>query len=250
MNVTQLVPESAQSAHNEILISLGSENNPRQWMEFCETIDKYIPEMSSKGRMSNKEIKQSLIGKLGFDSFKSYIETDINKGGLGWSSGGWNSYRRAWSLVKKHPYLRQLEIKSGWLNAFANKCKKDEIEFPATIEAYNEIQENKTEARENNKDAKLDDQAKRIVEQDNLLEIQSKEIEETKRKSEIVFTEQRAKIETFDKVAQQLGEKIAEQAQEIAELKEKLRKKPKVETKIKARKVSRFEALIILFKGD
>lgn len=248
MNVTKLVPESAQQAHKEILLSLGSENNPRQWMEFCETIDKHIPEMSTKGRMSNKEIKQSLIGKLGFDSFKSYIETDIDQGGLGWSSGGWNAYRRAWSLVKKYPYLRDLPIKSGWLNAFANQCRKAEIDFPETLEAYNEIQESKLEARENNKDAKLDDQAKRIIELEELLENKTKELEENKRKSEIVFTEQRAKIETLEKMTEQLSNKVEPQATKIAELEEKLRKKPEVK-KVKV-KLTRLEALRVAVFGN
>ncbi len=247
MNVTHLVPESAQQAHKEILLSLGSENNPQQWMEFCETIDKHIPEMSTKGRMSKKEVEQSLIGKLGFDSFKSYIESDLEEGGLGWSSGGWNAYRRAWSLVKKHPYLRQLEIKSGWLNAFANQCKKADIEFPTTIEAYNEIQESKAEARENNKDAKLDEQSKRIIEQENLIENQSVELEELKQKSLITYTEQRAKIETFDQLTAQLTEKIESQAIEIAELQEKLRKKPEIK-KVKV-KLTRLEALRTFFFG-
>ncbi|ENK2265454.1 hypothetical protein AB3A98_005654, partial [Vibrio parahaemolyticus] len=149
---------------------------------------------------------------------------------------------------KKHPYLRDLPIKSGWLNAFANQCRKAEIDFPETLEAYNEIQESKIEARENNKDAKLDDQAKRIIELEESLENKTKELEENKRKSEIVFTEQRAKIETLEKMTEQLSNKVEPQATKIAELEEKLRKKPEVK-KVKV-KLTRLEALKVAVFGN
>ncbi len=79
MNVTQLTPQSAQVAHKELLESLGSENNPQQWMIFMDAVDKHIPEMSSKGRLSAQTIERSLIGQLGFKSWKEYVESPLKK---------------------------------------------------------------------------------------------------------------------------------------------------------------------------
>lgn len=245
MNVTKLLPENLKAAHNEILAALGSENNPSQWMEFCEVIDRHIPELKTQGRLSNQNIKSSLIGKLGFSSFKEYLETPTGKGGLGWSSGGWNAYRRAWNIVEEYPYLRNLDIKSGWLNAFANKLRKAEIEFPASLEEYNSIQDSIAEERASNKDAKLDDQAKLITQlEDTQLEFKFKLGEAQEQLSNA-----NAKIEMFNSITKQHIEKIESQAELIGKLNNQLTEKPK--TKIKEVKVelTRWEAFIFALFG-
>lgn len=237
MNVTKLLPENLKAAHNEILAALGSENNPSQWMEFCEVIDRHIPELKTQGRLSNQNIKSSLIGKLGFSSFKDYIESPIERGGLGWSSGGWNAYRRAWKIVEEYPYLRDMSIKSGWLNAFSHKLKKAEIEFPETLEEYNKIQDSFAEERASNKDAKLDDQAKLINQlEDTQLEFKFKLAETTEKLSNA-----NAKIELFDSITEKHLNKIEQQAQKISELKNQL---------AKATKISRWEALKVAVFGN
>ena len=243
MNVTKLLPENTKAAHNEILAALGSENNPSQWMTFCEVIDQHIPELKTKGRLSNKDVNSSLIGKLGFSSFKEYLETPTDKGGLGWSSGGWNAYRRAWNIVEEYPYLRELDIKSGWLNAFANKLRKADIEFPATLEEYNSIQDSIAEERASNKDAKLDDQAKLITQlEDTQLEFKFKLATAQEQLSNA-----NAKIEMFDSITEKHLNKIEQQAQEISELKNQLAKKPKTkEVKVE---LTRLEAFMVFIRG-
>lgn len=151
MNVKRLINPDAKAKHQEIVDALGTENNPTQWMIFMRAIDKHIPELSSKGRLSAVTIERSLIGQLGFSSFKEYAEAPLKDGGLNWSIGGWNAYRRAWSLVKNHAFLEQVEITAGSLNAFANEIKKLDIDFPVSMREFEEIKEKQAASKAENK---------------------------------------------------------------------------------------------------
>ncbi|MGF1685043.1 hypothetical protein [Photobacterium minamisatsumaniensis] len=238
MNVTQLTPQSAQVAHKELLESLGSENNPQQWMIFMDAVDKHIPEMSSKGRLSAQTIERSLIGQLGFKSWKEYVESPLKSGGLNWSIGGWNSFRRAWTIVKDYPFLRQEEIKAGWLNALANELKKNEIEFPKTKRELEEIQNQKADKKAENKNSQLNEANEKIAELEEAVNKHRKE----SGLSQIENKELSAQIKLFDSITDKHIKKIETQATQISELKAKARQKP--------RKIGRLEALKILFLGD
>jgi hypothetical protein len=243
-NISQLTPQSAQVAHKELLESLGSENNPQQWMIFMDAIDKHIPEMSSKGRLSAQTIERSLIGQLGFKSWKDYVESPLKNGGLNWSIGGWNSFRRAWTLVKEYPFLRQQEIKAGWLNALANELKKDDIEFPKTARELEEIQNKKSEKKAENKNSQLNDANEKIAELQSKIESLRKE----SGKHQLESIELKAKLEVLEPLAQIHTDKIESQSKKIGKLETQLEAQKK-QTRLAA-KISRSQAAKILLLGS
>lgn len=89
----------------EILSTLKSDLG--NWMSFMADVERLLPFiMQSAGRPTKQQIENSPIGKLGFTSWKEMIEAE---GGLNWSFNTWKLYRRAWSLVKSHSWLRNTD---------------------------------------------------------------------------------------------------------------------------------------------
>ncbi|MEZ8968755.1 hypothetical protein AB4347_02010 [Vibrio breoganii] len=154
MNITQFESPRARESHEELKLALGTENNPAQWMMFMETVERLLPELSEQGRLPKEVLTRTFIGQLGFESWKEYVESSE---GLNWKIGGWNAYRRAWSSVKVAPYLREMEIKAGWVNSLARSLAKDGLDFPETkadLDALLEQQERlRSEAKENTQSA-------------------------------------------------------------------------------------------------
>lgn len=144
----RVIDRDLRDRHQRLITALGSEANPGQWMLFMETVQELIPHVVvNAGRPSLGEVQNSLIGKLGFSSWKEMLEAKRENHGLGWSAGGWNAFRRAWSLVEQFPYLRELPVKAGWLNAMSAELKRSETDFPGTLEAYQSLLEAREQAR-------------------------------------------------------------------------------------------------------
>lgn len=133
MVTTQLIQPRDAEDYRRLLVALGSENNPSQWLEFMDTMNEVLPEILSAGRPSKSAIQSCLIGRMGFDSWKAMIEAPTAQGGLGWSVSGWNSFRRAYRVVSQHPYLRDKNLRSGWINKYAHQWGED---FPTSSEAF------------------------------------------------------------------------------------------------------------------
>lgn len=77
------------------------------WMGFMADVEELLPFiMQSAGRPTKQQIENSWIGRLGFTSWKEMIESDA---GLNWSFNTWKLYRRAWSIVKAHGWLRETD---------------------------------------------------------------------------------------------------------------------------------------------
>ncbi|MEZ9301603.1 hypothetical protein AB4137_00270 [Vibrio breoganii] len=131
MNITPFQSPSARKSHEELVLALGTENNPSQWMVFMETVERLLPELNEQGRLPKEILNRTLVGQLGFSSWKDYVES---KNGLNWKIGGWNAYRRAWSTVKQAPYLRAKDVKAGWINSLSRKLAKADQELPETNE--------------------------------------------------------------------------------------------------------------------
>lgn len=246
MNISQIIPSSAKAAHAELLESLGTENNPSQWMIFMESVDKHIPEMTSKGRPSNKAIDVSLIGQLGFKSWKDMVEAPIENNGLGWSSGGWNSWRRAWGVVKDYPFLRQENIKAGWVNALINELKKEGIQFPINKQEFDELKEKREKAAAENKNTKLKAAEETIISLQKEAEKYKNHITELKSKF-VISTAERDQLKSdyhasLDKIGQQ-GEKIGLMKKDLDSKKSDL-------TKLKTHRIGKLQALKILFGRD
>lgn len=220
MNVSQLVSPADKQAHKEILAALGSENNPRQWMIFMQAVDKHIPEMQTQGRLSADTIKHSLIGKLGFNSWKEYIESSTENGGLGWSIGGWNSFRRAWTIVKEHDYLLEMDVKAGWVNSFAAKLSAKDQAFPSSQAELEEIQQRLDVDRAQGKATELEK-----------------------------LREKALKSEGLESACQLQLEKIADLAAQVKDLEQKLDTQKKL-TPRKPKPLSRLEHLWMAISGN
>ena len=220
MNVSQLVSPADKQAHKEILAALGSENNPRQWMIFMQAVDKHIPEMQTQGRLSADTIKHSLIGKLGFSSWKEYIESPTENGGLGWSIGGWNSFRRAWTIVKEHDYLLEMDVKAGWINSFAAKLSAKDQAFPNSPGEFEEIQQSLDADRAQGKAAEMEK-----------------------------LREQASKSAGLESACQLQLEKIADLASQVKDLERKLDSQRKLNAR-KPKVLSRWEHLWMAILGN
>lgn len=120
----RFIPSAASIAHDELLVALGTENNPAQWMIFMEAVTRLLPAVLSSGRPSRETIERCAIGQLGFKSWKEMIEAPINDGGLGWNISAWKSWRRAWAVIEAHPWLRNEPITSSEVIQLSLKVKE------------------------------------------------------------------------------------------------------------------------------
>lgn len=248
MNVRFMVTPENQKAHDELVAALGSESNPSQWMIFMECVDKYIPELTSKGRPSNKQIENSLIGRLGFKSWKEMLNAPIENNGLNWSDGGWNSWRRAWTVVKEYPFLRNEPIKAGWINALTNELKRAGITFPKNKDEYVQIQKKREEISAENKQNKAKESENLINElnnqiQDlkNKLDISNQEIEKFGSRLEQADSYNHILVDSLEKSQLALGKSEAECSRVKKNLEAQKQKKPKVQ------RLTWFEALKQVF---
>jgi hypothetical protein len=131
-----LIPESARVAKEELIQALGTENNPSQWMIFMETVTKHLPEILSTGRPTKEAIDKSIIGQLGFSSWSEFVESE---NGLNWNYSGWKSFRRSWSIVEKHQWLKNEKMTCSEVNNLYLKYKD---QFPKSKAEYDELLKN------------------------------------------------------------------------------------------------------------
>lgn len=148
--ISWLTPREAQEARAELLEALGTENNPAQWMQFMETVTKRLPDVLSSGRPSAEAIKHSVIGQLGFSSWRAMIEAPTAEGGLAWNWSAWVAWRRAWKIVQTWPYLRDLPLTAAQVNRVHQASKDSSEGFPAnasTLEAWESQQKEQRKER-------------------------------------------------------------------------------------------------------
>jgi len=145
---TLLIPETAEKARAELFSALKMADNPSAWMDFMETVTRLLPDILSSGRPSTESINRSPIGQLGFKSWQAMIEAPADAHGLGWNFSAWKAWRRAWSVVQTHPWLRQEALTSSEINTWANDFKQKGTEFPGSMEALQQLQQAKVATAE------------------------------------------------------------------------------------------------------
>lgn len=117
---------------NELVRVLGTESTTG-WMDLMEIIQNELESVLKRGKPSAAAIADSIIGQNGFSSWKEMVETPVTENGLGWNIHAWNSYKRAWSTIKKYPYLRDLELTASMVNTLTRELKGV---FPETLEEF------------------------------------------------------------------------------------------------------------------
>ncbi len=121
--------------------NLGSES-AGQWINVMDLIRSSLPFLLQAGRPTNEQIASSDIGLAGFSGWRDMVETLPKNGGLGWSYDSYKAWKKAYSLVLKHPYLRDLSLSSSEINTIQRENK----EFPATLEAFENTKEKRKDA--------------------------------------------------------------------------------------------------------
>ncbi|ASK79894.1 hypothetical protein CF386_12625 (plasmid) [Paraphotobacterium marinum] len=160
-------------ARQEILTSLDKEQNQSEWINVCDCIYRNIPALKeASGRLSNQDIKLSIIGQLGFDSFRSFIESPKEKQGLEWSMNKWNMYKKNYSYICKYPYLRELSLAVSEIQNRVLVFKRFNIDFPDTLEGYQEAIAELERAKEEKKSNTISELKKSLTEANNRLEQQ------------------------------------------------------------------------------
>lgn len=127
--------------------ALGAESAGK-WLEFMDRIESSLPFLlGSAGRPTKEQIDSSVIGRAGFDSWTQMVEYSPAYGGLGWSIDSWKAWKRAYSVVQEHEYLRSLGMTASEINTTARTCKPfppSEIELRAFQEGRKkDLQENR-----------------------------------------------------------------------------------------------------------
>ncbi|MBI6945258.1 hypothetical protein JET76_28565 [Pseudomonas putida] len=146
--LTMLIPQSARDAHTQLLAALGTEANPAQWMTFMDTVTRLLPEVLSAGRPPKEVIQRCAIGQLGFTSWTAMVEAPTDHGGLGWNESGWKAWRRSWTVVQAHPWLRHEPLTSSEVNTIALDCKRDGVQFPSSAGELEAIRTARKDAQE------------------------------------------------------------------------------------------------------
>jgi hypothetical protein len=101
------------------------------WITFMDTVKSELSDVLKQGKPRRESIENSVIGELGFKSWIDFIEAPRNENGLAWNQASWKLYKRAYSVVEKHPYLRQTELSAS----FISTLNRELSEFPATLES-------------------------------------------------------------------------------------------------------------------
>lgn len=123
---------------------LGSESAGR-WIEFMDLMRASLPFLlRGAGRPTADEITSSAIGSGGFTSWREMVETPASDGGLGWSYDTYKSWKKAYSVVLEHPYVRDLGLSASQINTL----KRENRTFPATLEDYKALTEKRKDSLE------------------------------------------------------------------------------------------------------
>lgn len=240
--ISLLVPPSARAAHAELLAALGTEHVPDQWMEFMDAVTRLLPEVLSPGRPARVAIQRSLIGQLGFTSWREMIEAPTDAGGLGWNWSGWKAWRRAWATVQAYPWLRGQPMGSSEVNALQLECNRTGQPFPQSPEELAARQEQRqaaaAEQRSNSINA-LTSQLQAAELRATQAEAQVVALDEQLQKARAHHTEQGralAQMAQLEEQVHKLQQQVAARQQQIDQLQ-------------KAQQVGRWQHLVAFLRG-
>lgn len=129
MNVFQLnhVSSEAELFKRKLADMLALESQSG-WIDLMDYAYQKVPFLKKPGKPTTTEIENSLVGELGYSSWKAFIED-----ALGWSHYKWKTWSKAHSRVLQHAYLRDIKVSRSAIN---NAYKELKQEFPKDKEAW------------------------------------------------------------------------------------------------------------------
>lgn len=145
---------------NKLVDLLGSESGNR-WIEFMDEIKKELSQILRKGKPRKEDIEASIIGRSGFKSWAEMVNAPAEAGGLSWNLATFDSWRRAYSLVEAHPFLREYEFSASQINTFYRETKPD---FPNSQESLDTFLAARSDSQESLRLNSLKDAQKRADE--------------------------------------------------------------------------------------
>ena len=126
-----LTLETAE-ATQKMLKGLIASTKKSHWINIMDEIVEAFPFLlQGEGRPSDSAIQSTDIAAVGASSWKEYVNEYLN-----WKIETWNTWRKAYILVLKYSYLRQLNLSVGAINEMLRWCKKHEIGFPENSELW------------------------------------------------------------------------------------------------------------------
>jgi|TARA_B100002019_G_scaffold246581_1_gene224521 hypothetical protein len=203
--ISWLTPREAQEARAELLEALGTENNPAQWMQFMETVTKRLPDVLSSGRPSAEAIKHSVIGQLGFSSWRAMIEAPTAEGGLAWNWSAWVAWRRAWKVVQTWPYLRDLPLTAAQVNRIHQASKDSPEGFPASAAALEAWESEQKEQRQEQRNVSVETLKNQVQELERKLQDTARALDMANTKAENLENQARAADAVLSERNQDLG---------------------------------------------
>jgi len=93
------------------------------WIGFVEEMLNYCPFVRKRGRPSDENIKNSIIGRSGYKTFTGYLQHELKL-----KPATWNAWRNAFLLVEDFNYLREIGATSSSINKLNNSLET----FPNT----------------------------------------------------------------------------------------------------------------------
>ena len=131
MTVTHINKLESHEVYTKLLSALGSENNPHQWLLFMAVMRQHLPFLMEKGKPTKTQYESSIIGGLGFASWKEMVESPLADGGLNWSINNWNKWSQAYNVVLNNPYLQDTNLTYVQILKLKSMFKDD---FPVNAE--------------------------------------------------------------------------------------------------------------------
>lgn len=146
--ISHIHQDAAQRIRSELVAALGSENVPNQWMHFMAMVRRHLPEVLSRGRPSRQAIEASVIGALGFTTWRELLEAPLDQGGLALSWSTWRQWSRAWAVISERPALQGQPLTAAEVNRLASQAKTEGLAFPSDPEALGVLEEMLAQRRE------------------------------------------------------------------------------------------------------
>tara|TARA_Y100000296_G_C5173556_1_gene258699 strand:- start:300 stop:989 length:690 start_codon:yes stop_codon:yes gene_type:complete len=153
------------------------------WIRFMDIVKSELADVLRPGKPKREAIEKSKIGELGFKSWVEFIEAPRSENGLAWNVASWKLYKKAYSVVEQHPYLRQTEHSASFIATLSRELEP----FPATKDELAEALTHRESKLETRKESFLS-QAKEEI---NDLKNQIADLN-------ILIAEQRGKIEASE----------------------------------------------------
>lgn len=139
--------DSAARTRDILVSALGTENVSHQWQIFMRNVRRELPMLVSRGRPTQQQVQNSLIGALGFKSWHEMCETPTTEGGLGLKWSQWRQWSRAYAVVDKNPGLHNAPLTAAEINRLYREAKAAEEPMPSDIDEVQAFQARQAERK-------------------------------------------------------------------------------------------------------